>query len=333
MEAFGYIWSHLSSFSSIIDAHLLSTHYAFRIIDIHLIIHPSSIVNCLPVAHCTPSYTEALDLMAEYEQIHQSATLWPMHVLGKRLYRQRWSIVPRRHSACVRASWLNYTAVTTFINPLPVNLDGGGDSGVIQHFCASRKRIAVRSRQFPLLISVVADCGLDEPWDWDKEPLDSPLASFASDASNRNRLSEMGTAWGIAPPQALPRDTRGFQAEVATPGLDFMGFNTVGNGPYRYQTAQFIPYLPYMTILTYRLVVPTEKRLQAYPTSIDWSAIAAAGVSVRQMTSIATGLVSTTRLHLTSAMSQDAVDLKGGSRGRTITRPIFAMFIGNYLKM
>lgn len=103
---------------------------------------------------------------------------------------------------------------------------------MVQHFRASRERIAVRSRQFPRSISVVADCGLDEHLDWDKEPLDSPLASFANDASNRNGLSETGS------PQALPQDIRGFQAEVATPGLDFMGFNAVENGPYRYQTAQ-----------------------------------------------------------------------------------------------
>jgi hypothetical protein len=30
-------------------------------------------------------------------------------------------------------------------------------------------------------------------------------------------------------------------------------------------------------------------------------------------------------------MSEDVVDLKGGSRGRTITRLIFAVFIGSYV--
>jgi hypothetical protein len=31
--------------------------------------------------------------MAENEQIHPSATPWPINLLGKSLYKQRWSIV------------------------------------------------------------------------------------------------------------------------------------------------------------------------------------------------------------------------------------------------
>jgi hypothetical protein len=62
-----------------------------------------------------------------------------------------------------------------------------------------------------------------------------------------------------------------------------------------------------------------------------FAAIAASHLSRKKM-SIVTGLAFTTGLQLISAMSEDAVDLTRDSRGKTIMRLIFAVFIKSLLR-
>jgi hypothetical protein len=89
-------------------------------------------------------------------------------------------------------------------------------------------------------------------------------------------------------------------------------------------------YLPYRLIL----LQFSRKRnfLPTYRKRIDLLAFTARSLLCLKKMSIVTGPVFTTSPRLTSAMSQDAIDLKRGSRGRTTTTPIFAMFIKSYLR-
>ena len=75
-----------------------------------------------------------------------------------------------------------------------------------------------------------------------------------------------------------------------------------------------------------------DHRLLTCLMRIDLFVVVAAGHLSHRKMSIVTGLASMIGSYLTSAVNEDAVDLTRDSRGRTIMRLIFAVFIKNLLR-
>lgn len=83
-------------------------------------------------------------------------------------------------------------------------------------------------------------------------------------------------------------------------------------------------------MLTLVVLVLTKKRFRSYRTRVDLPAITAASYLSRKR-GVHRHRSSVYHKYAPYAMSQDAVELKEGSRGRTTTRTIFAKFIKSHL--